>query len=135
MWIFTKNLELNKARKNTAMGVTYEKFRELILALPSVEEGTSYGTPGFKVKGKLIARLKEDGETIVVRINYVLRSSLIEGKPDTFFITDHYAAYPWMLISLKLVSAKDLAFLLEQAWKLSAPNKLVKAYDEANNKS
>ena len=117
-----------------AKGVTYEKFCELILALPAVEESTSYGTPGFKVKGKLMARLKEDGETIVVRIDYALRSSLIEGKPDTFFITDHYAGYPWMLISLKHVSAKDLSFLLEHAWKLSAPNKLLKAYEEAKGK-
>jgi hypothetical protein len=117
------------------MAVIYEKFCELILALPAVEEGTSYGTPGFKVKGKLIVRLKEDGETIVLRIDYALRSSLMEGKPDTFFITDHYAAHPWMLISLKRVSAKDLAFLLENAWKLSAPNKLVKAHEEAKTKN
>jgi hypothetical protein len=28
--------------------------------LPDVEEGTSYGTPAFRFKGKLIARLHEE---------------------------------------------------------------------------
>ena len=81
-----------------------------------------------------MARLKEDGETIVVRIDYGLRSSLIEGAPSTFFITDHYAAYPWMLIRLAWVSEKDLLFLLEHAWRLSAPHKLVAAFEQAKAK-
>jgi len=33
--------------------VTYETVRRMGLALPNVEEGTSYGTPALKVKGKL----------------------------------------------------------------------------------
>ena len=39
--------------------VTFQTVRELSLALPEVEEGTSYGTLAFKVRGKLMARLKE----------------------------------------------------------------------------
>jgi len=31
----------------------FETARQFALALPEVEEGTSYGTPAFKVKGKL----------------------------------------------------------------------------------
>lgn len=40
--------------------------RRLALALPGVEEGPCYGTPGFRVKGRFLARLWEDGETLVV---------------------------------------------------------------------
>ena len=43
------------------MPVTFKDVRKLALVLQNVEEGTSYGTPAFKVDGKLIARLKEDG--------------------------------------------------------------------------
>jgi hypothetical protein len=58
-------------------GVTFDTARELALALPGVEEGTSYGTPALKAGRKLMARLREDGETLVVRIDLVARDLLL----------------------------------------------------------
>jgi len=38
--------------------MTYEEARSLVLSFPGVEEGKSYGTPGFRVKKKFFtARL------------------------------------------------------------------------------
>ena len=79
------------------MSVTFDDVRQLALALPEVEEGTSYGTPAFKVKGKFLSRLKEDGETLVVRIDMDERDVLMAANPETFYITDHYRGYPAML--------------------------------------
>ncbi len=45
--------------------VTFETVRRLALALPAAEESTSYGTPAFKVGGKLFARLREDHDLVV----------------------------------------------------------------------
>jgi hypothetical protein len=115
-------------------GVSFEKFRELMLALPEVEEGTSYGTPGFKVKGKFIARLKEDGATIVLKIDFPLRSSLLDGAPDTFYITNHYAAYPYVLIRLAHISAADLRELLKESWRFCAPKRLLAEFEPRNEK-
>ena len=39
--------------------VTYGIVREMALALPNVEEGTSYGTPALKIRGKLFVRLRK----------------------------------------------------------------------------
>lgn len=47
--------------------MTLATVRRLLLALPGVEEGSSYGAPGFRVRGKFLARLWEDGETLVVK--------------------------------------------------------------------
>ena len=41
-------------------------IRLLMMPLPGVSEGTCYGTPAFYVSKKLLARMKEDGETLVV---------------------------------------------------------------------
>ncbi len=41
------------------MAVKFEKVRQIALALDGVEEGSSYGTPGFKVKGVLFLRLHQ----------------------------------------------------------------------------
>jgi hypothetical protein len=44
-------------------------LRRLALALPDVEEGTAYGTPAWRVRKKLFARLREDQETVAVRVD------------------------------------------------------------------
>lgn len=48
------------------MALTFKDVSRIALSLENVEEGTSYGTPAFKAGGKLIARLREDGESLVV---------------------------------------------------------------------
>lgn len=42
--------------------ITLATVRRLALSFPGVEEGLSYGTPGFRVRGKFLARFWEDGE-------------------------------------------------------------------------
>jgi len=111
---------------------TREVIRELARHLPGVEEATSYGTPALKVRGKLFARLKEDGETLVLRTDAFERAHLMHEDPGTFFITDHYREYPWVLVRLDTVPKEQLRALLEGAWRRVAPKKLVASYDAAS---
>lgn len=108
---------------------TYETVRRTALTLPGVEEGTSYGTPALKVRGKLFVRLKEDGQTIVLRCGAFDRAHLLATAPDVFFITDHYRDYPWVLVRLAAVPAARLPGLLEEAWRQVAPKSLIAAHD------
>jgi hypothetical protein len=112
------------------MPVTFDEVRKLALALPEVEEGTSYGTPAFKVRKKFLSRLKEDGETLVIRIDFDERDILMTANPETFYITDHYRGYPAMLVRLATVDPDDLRELFEGAWRLVAPKRLVAALDQ-----
>jgi hypothetical protein len=54
----------------------------------------------------------------------------MRADPETYYITDHYVDYPWMLVCLSSVSLEDLDELLEGAWRRSAPARLVAAYDK-----
>lgn len=110
--------------------VTYETVRALARELPGVEEGRSYGTPALKVRGKLFVRLKEDGETIVLRMDAFERAVLLQLAPQTFFITEHYRDYPWVLVRLSAVAREQLWELLGDAWRRVAPKRLLAAYDE-----
>ena len=110
-----------------APGVTFAAVRKLVLALPGVEEGTSYGTPAFKVRGKLLARLREDGETLALRVGFDLRDLLMNADPETFFITDHYRGYPYVLVRLPRIARTRLRDVLDEAWKHSAPKTLLAA--------
>jgi hypothetical protein len=97
----------------------------MALALPEVEEGRSYGTPAFRVRKKLFARLHQDGESLVIRIDFDDRRLRMQTDPHTFFITDHYLPYPWMLVRLATVYDDDLEQLLKEAWQLVAPQRPV----------
>lgn len=108
---------------------TLATVRRLLLALPGVKEGVSYGTPGFKVKGKFLARMWEDGEVLVVKCGLDERDFRMQAKPETFFTTDHYRGYPTVLVHLSTVTPTELREVLEQGWRFSAPKRLVTEYD------
>jgi len=109
--------------------VTWETVRQLTLALPEAQEGSSYGTPAFRVRGKLFARLHQSGESVVVKIDPAERGMRMRADPKAFYITDHYLNYPLMLVRFSAVRLEELSDLLEESWRRSAPKRLVSAFD------
>src|SRR6204780_5013560 len=94
----------------------FEGVRRIALALDNVEEGTSYGTPAFKVGGELFVRMHQDGESLVVRTDFEQREELMASDPETYYITDHYLNYEWVLVSLSRVQPDALRDLMGRAW-------------------
>ena len=81
--------------------MTFDEVRKFALAWPEVEDGTSYGTPALKVRKKMLVRLKEDGDSLVMPgVPQDEREMLIESQPRIFYFTDHYRDYPMVLIRL-----------------------------------
>src|SRR5512132_2203457 len=117
--------------RRLSKGVTFATVTRMALQLPGVEAGTSYGTPAFRVKGKFLARLKEDGGTLVVRIDQDDREAWMAADRETFFITDHYRGWPAMLVRLSSVDRGELRKLLEIAWRYGAPKRLIAERDGA----
>jgi hypothetical protein len=97
---------------------------------PGIEEGTSYGTPSLKVRGKFLCRLRTNPDALVMRvIDLADREALLKGEPDVYFTTPHYDGYPAVLVRLEAVSADALAELIEDAWRVQAPKRVVAAHD------
>jgi hypothetical protein len=107
--------------------VTYETVRRLALALPESAEGTSYGTPAFRVRGKLLARLRAEG-ILVVKVGNDAQEALIQMQPETYFITPHYAGSAAVLVRLEAITEDELRDLLIEAWRLSAPKRLAASF-------
>ena len=112
-------------------GATFEQVRLAAHALPGVEDSTSYGTPALKVRGKLLARLHQSGECLVLRADLLDREILLQSDARVFFITDHYRDHPWILVRFASVDPDALPELLERAWRLVAPKSLVSSRCEA----
>ena len=97
---------------------------------PEVEEGTCFGTPALRVRGKFMCRLRTDPDALVVRvIDRADAQALLLGQPDLFFSTPHYDGHPYVLVRLDAIRRDELAELLEDAWRLRAPKRVLAAYD------
>jgi hypothetical protein len=112
-----------------AAATTFGDVRKIGLTLPGVKEGTSYGTPALKVGGKLIARVHQNLDCLVLRTDFIGREILMQSAPDAFFITDHYRDYPWILVRFATVEKRALPDLIERAWRLVASKTLTKKFD------
>jgi hypothetical protein len=111
---------------NTSALIHLQFLRDTLTPLPGFNEKLCYGTPGFYAGKKLFARMKEDGETLVVQS--FEREKWMDKDPETFFITDHYLNYDYMLINLQRVPPDDLVGLLLTAWHNRATDKLIKEF-------
>jgi hypothetical protein len=99
---------------------------------PGVEVSTSYGTPALKVRGKSMCRMRTDPDALVMRVSDLgEREALLQGQPDAFFSTPHYDGYPYVLVRLEVADPAQLGELVEDAWRLSAPKRVVASYDAA----
>lgn len=97
---------------------------------PGVEVTTSYGMPALKVRGKFMCRMRTDPEALVMRVSDMgEREALLQGEPDAFFSTPHYYGYPYVLVRLEAVDPVELDELIEEAWRIRAPMRLVADHD------
>ena len=106
----------------------YATACKIALALPGVELSSGYRTPAIKVQGRFMARLRTEAEgALAIRCDFLDRQILLQTAPETFFLTDHYRDYPAILVWLDKVRRDVLVDLIERAWRMAAPPKLLKA--------
>jgi hypothetical protein len=113
-----------------AESVTFDDIRKIALSWPEVEDGSSYGTPALKVRKKLLVRLKEDGDSLVMPgVPPEERELLVERQPKLFYFTDHYRNYPMVLIRLSKAKRADVEPLLRRQWRALASKAAIRNFD------
>jgi hypothetical protein len=109
-----------------------DDVRRIALSLPATTEKTSWGTPAFRVKDKGFARIREEGDVLVVYCaDEREKLGLIASEPGKFFTTPHYDGYPVVLVRFGAIDVDELTELLTEAWRLRAPKRLVAEFDAA----
>jgi hypothetical protein len=110
--------------------VTWDDVRRLALELPEVEEGTSWGAPCFKVRGKTFAGVSRHEGAIWTRCDRDERPLLVESNPDAYRLTPHFERSPaYLLIWLDHADEDDVRERLIDAWLIQAPKRLAAQYD------
>ena len=101
--------------------IDFDVVREIALALPDVEESTIHGAPSLKVCGKLLTcpaiHRSAEPNTLAVRVDFEQRAKLLAAEPGIYYVTDHYADYPTVLVRLSRIDRTSLRHLLGLAWR------------------
>ncbi|SEG83959.1 hypothetical protein SAMN05444920_105290 [Nonomuraea solani] len=111
--------------------VTEQDVRRIALALPETAEKSMYGTPAFYVRGKWFARVKEEGDRLVLPVGSVEeKAELIAAEPAKFGTTPHYDGHAIVLVRFAAVDTAEMSELLADAWRLRAPKRLSTDLDD-----
>jgi hypothetical protein len=111
--------------------VTFDDVRKMVLVWPEVEDGTSYGTPALRVRKKLLVRLREDGDSLVMLgVPQDERDMLVESQPKVFYFTDHYRDYPAVLIRLSKAKRATVEPLLRRQWRMLASKNAIGTFEQ-----
>jgi hypothetical protein len=115
------------------VGVNYEQVRDWVLALPGGEEVmvAEWGHPTLRVNGKMFASGMPGSPTCTVKARKEEQAALIAGAPDVYSSAPYVGRFGWVQVELSKVDSAELRELVIEAWRLTAPKKLVKEFDSA----
>jgi hypothetical protein len=101
--------------------ITFDEVRRIAAELRGVEEGTAWGVPALKLRGKLLACMAShksaEPNTLVVRLDFDQRDALIADAPDTYYLKPHYVGYESVLVRLSRIDRGALRDLLQASWR------------------
>jgi len=107
-----------------------DEARALALSLPESEERETWGHPTFRVRDKMFMTMDSDGTVVTVKATHEAQAALVGSEPQTFSIPAYVGQHGWVSARLDRVDAAELAELAEDAWRMTAPKRLVRAFDE-----
>jgi hypothetical protein len=109
------------------------RLRRICLALPEAHEVEAWGEPTFRVRNKIFAMYASIGHHTQDRPAVWLKAGpgnqafLVRAAPDRFFVPPYVGPSGWVGVWLDGdVDWEELAGLARDAWRLTAPKKLVK---------
>ena len=112
--------------------ITAAQWRKLALSLPEAEEKSHFGQPDFRVRNKIFAGLSPDGKRGTLKLGLEAQAMVLESKPEAFVpAAGAWGRKGWTHVVLARVGLSELKELVTEAWRLTAPKRLVTAYDTA----
>jgi hypothetical protein len=109
--------------------VKFERFRQLCLSLPEAEERETWGEPTFRVRDRIFAMGSVDAEYVSLKASHDDQSGLVEMDPKTFAASAYTGRYGWVRVRLAGVGLGLAERLVTNAWKRTAPRRLVADYE------
>lgn len=111
--------------------MTGDDVRRLVAALPESEERETWGHPTFRVRDKMFAAMAQDGTSMSVKALPEEQRVLVGSDPGIFSVPAYVGRHGWVGIDLSRVDPEELRELITEAWRRTAPKRLVREFDAA----
>ena len=112
------------------MGVRKDTVRKLALALPEAVEQETWDTPTFRVRKKIFAMFSDEQRSVWVKSTHDEQRALTSMDPHTFFVPPYVGPSGWVGVRFAGADRDELHELLIEAWRMTAPKRLLAAFDE-----
>ena len=73
-----------------------------------------------------------ESPTMSMKADKADQAELVAERPEVFAVARYTGRYGWIQVSLAGIGADELRELLVEAWRRTAPKRLVATYDSAN---
>lgn len=107
------------------MSADSTEFHRIVDALPGVERGQAGDWTSFSVHGKRFGYYWPRTQTVGLKQQLHEQRALVAERPDVFEVQFTTGAYGWVVVYLAGIEADELAELVYEAWRLSAPEALI----------
>jgi hypothetical protein len=113
------------------MGTELDRMRRFALGLPEATEEPHFDLSSWRVRGKIFATLPPGGELLRLRVDPDEWHALVEGNPAAYaeVVWGKRPIRDWVEVHLPVAPLDEVRELVEEAWRLRAPKRLVAAYD------
>jgi hypothetical protein len=104
--------------------------RKFALSLPEAEERETWDTATFRVRNKIFTMFDEQERHLWIKSTHDEQEALIAMDPDAFFVPSYVGSKGWVGVVVSKADRGEVEDLLTEAWRLTAPKRLVAAFDE-----
>ena len=107
------------------MATTDKQLFKIVDTLAEVKRtsGNQYET--LKVRGKVFGYFWPRTQTVGLKQTLSEQLALVAERPDVFEVQFTAGGFGWVVVYLEGIEADELAELVFEAWRLSAPEELV----------
>ena len=107
------------------MSVHSDEFHRIVDALADVQRAKGRDYTAFNVRGKRFGYYWPRTQTVGLKQTLVEQLALVAERPDVFEVQFTSGGFGWVVVYLAGIEADELAELVYEAWRLSAPEELV----------
>jgi hypothetical protein len=117
--------------KNAAVGVPDGQFLRMVSRLAEVERAEARDYTSFSVRGRKFGYYWPRTRTAGLKQTLSEQAALVYERPDVFEVQFTAGGFGWVVVQLPKIDADELAELVYEAWRLSAPESLVEEHPPA----
>jgi hypothetical protein len=112
------------------MGMRVATLRAFALTLPEAQERETWETATFRVRDKIFMMFSEHERHAWIKATFDEQQALVTMDPVGFFVPPYVGPKGWIGVVISKADADEVRELVTEAWRLTAPKRLVAGFDE-----